>query len=63
MQIHELQDLGDKLRMIVMAHRRIRAVEALPEDADSGLETSPPVSDNGRTVGLIEMGSWVLAEA
>lgn len=21
-QIHELQDLGDKLRMIVMAHRR-----------------------------------------
>ena len=23
-QIHELQDLGDKLRMIVMGHRRIR---------------------------------------
>ncbi|KAF0306415.1 Lon protease, mitochondrial [Amphibalanus amphitrite] len=45
-QIHELQDLGDKLRMIVMAHRRIRAVRPLPEDADSGLDTAPPVSDN-----------------
>ncbi|XP_037082608.1 lon protease homolog, mitochondrial-like [Pollicipes pollicipes] len=44
-QIHELQDLGDKLRMIVMAHRRIRAVRQLPEDADAGVET-PPVNDN-----------------
>ena len=23
-QIHELQDLGNKLRLVVMAHRRIR---------------------------------------
>lgn len=23
-QIHELQDLGDKLRLVVMAHRRIK---------------------------------------
>ncbi|CAL4073928.1 unnamed protein product, partial [Meganyctiphanes norvegica] len=30
-QIHELQDLGDKLRMIVMAHRRIQAICALPD--------------------------------
>lgn len=23
-QIHELQDMGDKMRLVVMAHRRIR---------------------------------------
>ncbi|XP_034036080.1 lon protease homolog, mitochondrial [Thalassophryne amazonica] len=35
-QIHEMQDLGDKLRMIVMGHRRIRITRQLevePEDA------------------------------
>ncbi|XP_034565997.1 lon protease homolog, mitochondrial [Notolabrus celidotus] len=34
-QIHEMQDLGDKLRMIVMGHRRIRITKQLevePED-------------------------------
>ncbi|XP_046441965.1 lon protease homolog, mitochondrial-like isoform X2 [Daphnia pulex] len=31
-QIHELQDLGDKLRMIVMAHRRIRITGQIMED-------------------------------
>lgn len=31
-QIHELQDLGDKLRMIVMAHRRIRITGQIFED-------------------------------
>lgn len=32
-QIHELQDLGDKLRMVVMAHRRIKINELIIEDA------------------------------
>lgn len=31
-QIHELQDLGDKLRMVVMAHRRIKINELILED-------------------------------
>jgi ATP-dependent Lon protease len=35
-QIHELQDLGDKLRMIVMAHRRIKITGQLIEDATEG---------------------------
>uniref|UniRef100_A0A4W4FLA4 Lon protease homolog, mitochondrial n=1 Tax=Electrophorus electricus TaxID=8005 RepID=A0A4W4FLA4_ELEEL len=34
-QIHEMQDLGDKLRMIVMGHRRhLRAEEAAPESEE-----------------------------
>ncbi|XP_075759096.1 lon protease homolog, mitochondrial [Pelodiscus sinensis] len=36
-QIHEMQDLGDKLRMIVMGHRRIRInkkLEVEPEEAE-----------------------------
>ncbi|KAM7410667.1 hypothetical protein PAMA_001890 [Pampus argenteus] len=59
-QIHEMQDLGDKLRMIVMGHRRIRITKQLevePEEAgtspvwsDSELEpqTKPPVRRKGR---------------
>lgn len=31
-QIHELQDLGDKLRMIVMAHRRVRIQKQVIEE-------------------------------
>lgn len=31
-QIHELQDMGNKLRIIVMAHRRINIVEKLSEE-------------------------------
>uniref|UniRef100_A0A8C1NGY3 Lon protease homolog, mitochondrial n=1 Tax=Cyprinus carpio TaxID=7962 RepID=A0A8C1NGY3_CYPCA len=37
-QIHEMQDLGDRLRMIVMGHRRIRINKQLdvePEEAES----------------------------
>uniref|UniRef100_A0A452I4E8 Lon protease homolog n=1 Tax=Gopherus agassizii TaxID=38772 RepID=A0A452I4E8_9SAUR len=37
-QIHEMQDLGDKLRMIVMGHRRIRInkqLEVEPEESES----------------------------
>lgn len=37
-QIHELQDLGEKLRMIVMAHRRVKIVRQLFE-ADEGEST------------------------
>ncbi|KAI1891800.1 hypothetical protein AGOR_G00147480 [Albula goreensis] len=33
-QIHEMQDLGDKLRMIVMGHRRIRITRQLEVDPD-----------------------------
>uniref|UniRef100_H0WNS7 Lon protease homolog, mitochondrial n=1 Tax=Otolemur garnettii TaxID=30611 RepID=H0WNS7_OTOGA len=36
-QIHEMQDLGDKLRMIVMGHRRVhinRQLEVEPEEAE-----------------------------
>ena len=36
-QIHEMQDLGDKLRMIVMGHRRIRInrqLEVEPEEPE-----------------------------
>ncbi|XP_019123548.2 lon protease homolog, mitochondrial [Larimichthys crocea] len=44
-QIHEMQDLGDKLRMIVMGHRRIRITRQLevePEEA----ATSPVWSES-----------------
>ena len=37
-QIHELQDLGDKLRMIVMAHRRIKITGQLAEDPTEGAQ-------------------------
>lgn len=33
-QIHELQDMGDSLRMIVMAHRRIKIIRQLQENFD-----------------------------
>ncbi|XP_076847775.1 lon protease homolog, mitochondrial isoform X1 [Brachyhypopomus gauderio] len=33
-QIHEMQDLGDKLRMIVMGHRRIRITKQLDVEAE-----------------------------
>ncbi|KAF7997487.1 hypothetical protein HCN44_006058 [Aphidius gifuensis] len=31
-QIHEVHDLGDKLRLVVMAHRRIKIVNQIPEE-------------------------------
>lgn len=31
-QIHEVQDLGDRLRLVVMAHRRIKIVGQVVED-------------------------------
>ncbi|KAM8875457.1 lon protease homolog, mitochondrial [Spinachia spinachia] len=39
-QIHEMQDLGDKLRMIVMGHRRIRITRKLDMEPDEA-STSP----------------------
>ncbi|XP_044735825.1 lon protease homolog, mitochondrial isoform X2 [Chrysoperla carnea] len=41
-QIHEMQDLGDRLRLVVMAHRRIKItglikdmeIEVVPDDSD-----------------------------
>lgn len=38
-QIHEMQDLGDRLRLVVMAHRRIRILGQIldnPEEAPKG---------------------------
>jgi len=34
-QIQELQDLGDKLRMVVVAHRRIKITGQIFEDLNS----------------------------
>lgn len=31
-QIHGLQDLGDRLRLVIMAHRRIKIVGQILED-------------------------------
>ncbi|XP_074492983.1 lon protease homolog, mitochondrial [Sebastes fasciatus] len=40
-QIHEMQDLGDKLRMIVMGHRRIRITRQLEVEPEEAAATSP----------------------
>lgn len=34
-QIHEMQDLGDRLRLVVMAHRRIRILGQIVDDSES----------------------------
>ncbi|PSN42694.1 Lon protease [Blattella germanica] len=34
-QIHEMQDLGDRLRLVVMAHRRIRIVGQFVDDSEA----------------------------
>uniref|UniRef100_A0A670KAL2 Lon protease homolog, mitochondrial n=2 Tax=Podarcis muralis TaxID=64176 RepID=A0A670KAL2_PODMU len=41
-QIHEMQDLGDRLRMIVMGHRRIRINKQLEVDPEETAEESKP---------------------
>ncbi|KAL7867087.1 hypothetical protein AOLI_G00149010 [Acnodon oligacanthus] len=38
-QIHEMQDLGDKLRMIVMGHRRIQITKQLDVDVDEPVDS------------------------
>lgn len=40
-QIHELQDLGDRIRIIVMAHRRIRTLKAVDEPDTDGAKKKP----------------------
>ncbi|XP_041791290.1 lon protease homolog, mitochondrial isoform X2 [Chelmon rostratus] len=44
-QIHEMQDLGDKLRMIVMGHRRIRITRQLEVELEEAT-TSPVGSES-----------------
>ncbi|BES94144.1 Lon protease homolog, mitochondrial [Nesidiocoris tenuis] len=34
-QIHEMQDLGDKLRLVIMSHRRIKLLGPLHEDVET----------------------------
>ncbi|MEQ2198228.1 hypothetical protein XENOCAPTIV_009742, partial [Xenoophorus captivus] len=43
--IHEMQDLGDKLRMIVMGHRRIRITRQLEVEAEE-VSASPEWSES-----------------
>ncbi|CAK9296857.1 unnamed protein product [Gordionus sp. m RMFG-2023] len=38
--IHEMQDLGDKLRMIVMAHRRVKILNMIKDIEDIPIETN-----------------------
>jgi len=50
-QIHELQDLGDKIRMIVMGHRRIRINDVIDPDAltePTTPEKTPAPAKSGR---------------
>lgn len=42
-QIHELEDMGDKIRMIVLAHRRVEIVKQLFDDPTP----EPPPSQDG----------------
>ncbi|KAJ4943303.1 hypothetical protein JOQ06_005806 [Pogonophryne albipinna] len=44
-QIHEMQDLGDKLRMIVMGHRRIRITKQLEVEPEE-VEAAPVLSES-----------------
>jgi ATP-dependent Lon protease len=41
--IHEMQDLGDKLRLMVTAHRRIKITGQLFEDLEP-----PPAAEKGK---------------
>nr|XP_027204630.1 lon protease homolog, mitochondrial-like [Dermatophagoides pteronyssinus] len=51
-QIHELQDLGDRIRIIVMAHRRIRILKQIDENAEQQEESAAeqPSRKNGSTM-------------
>ncbi|XP_055020606.1 lon protease homolog, mitochondrial isoform X2 [Boleophthalmus pectinirostris] len=44
-QIHEMQDLGDKLRMIVMGHRRIRITRQLDVEPEEPTVSPDPDSE------------------
>lgn len=50
-QIHEVHDMGDRLRMIVMAHRRIKIVGIAPDDVafeDVDRRRTQPKSNGNR---------------
>lgn len=46
-QIHEVEDMGDRIRMIVMAHRRIEIVKQVFEDTVTGPLADTVNVDNG----------------
>ncbi|RWS26252.1 lon protease-like protein [Leptotrombidium deliense] len=48
-QIHELQDMGNKLRMIVMAHRRIKIVKQIYDDIEVNDKVSRRRRRNNKT--------------
>ncbi|XP_012531246.1 lon protease homolog, mitochondrial isoform X2 [Monomorium pharaonis] len=37
-QVHEVQDLGNRLRLVIMAHRRIKIINQIFEDVNSKVE-------------------------
>ncbi|XP_018312182.1 lon protease homolog, mitochondrial isoform X2 [Mycetomoellerius zeteki] len=45
-QVHEVQDLGNRLRLVVMAHRRIKIVNQIFEDANSKVEHDDTITSN-----------------
>lgn len=45
-QINEIQDLGDKLRMIVMGHRRISITGVVPDIEISSVMTPNPIEES-----------------
>uniref|UniRef100_A0A2K6UGG5 Lon protease homolog, mitochondrial n=1 Tax=Saimiri boliviensis boliviensis TaxID=39432 RepID=A0A2K6UGG5_SAIBB len=65
-QIHEMQDLGDKLRMIVMGHRRVhisRQLEVEPEEPEAENKHKPRrKSKRGRKEAEDELGTRHPAE-
>ncbi|KAL0611882.1 Lon protease-like protein, mitochondrial [Plecturocebus cupreus] len=65
-QIHEMQDLGDKLRMIVMGHRRVyisRQLEVEPEEPEAENKHKPRrKSKRGRKEAEDELGARHPAE-
>lgn len=49
-QIHELQDVGDRLRLVVMAHRRIKIIKQIPDVVEEGPEEMKLKFPNNVTV-------------
>lgn len=52
-QIHEVQDLGNRLRLVIMAHRRIKIVGQILED----VAAVQPVHDDTMTAGKVSRRS------
>ena len=52
-QIHEIQDLGDRLRMVVLGHRRIM-INGVAEDLNDLKADMKEMSDKSRIGILIE---------